>query len=1429
MSEQDLTFNHITTPITYNTYSIDDLASTSSKSIVWITDKVENFLREYEEKRTNTSYETVNYTVTTSNTAVMFLKDPAVTEQNFTEEYITFSANTSTNVLSVNLVTSAGDIVTTLLDVDDYLRDEDSRYEITFADRTAENVYTLKVRSFEPTGTIQSLTVNLDETAEIYTTPTVNTIDRTVNTYTMNSLGVQRISSLSAVNLSLLFPEKFRILPEVQDFIRIMERIYFEIKQKSEGVILAKDPDNFPIQYASDFANYIGLNINDLAQMTQGSVRQQIAYATEWYKIKGTELSLDTYMATVGLLKEIIPLWTSTYTVDDLVPYEDLDKTHINHPSYNTPHVILEFAHKGGVTTEQLLQNAAKSVDSIIPVNIVADREFGIYPDSIDPDDSIDPFSRVSDHVDFYRADRTLVAGNYGVFQTANTIITGNGEASSEVADHPVSAAFDGDQLTYWQASLTYTTNATIGISNNTAQPPLKSFVYTAKHPWTSFNMYGEATGSSPVVLYSGVNSVINTPVTVIVNDTNWYNKYYMEISGNVALQSLSELKFNGGAFSKLSVSTSTITEALYVVSNSTAAGPDFVAHDETMVSTIVTPTGFKNVRCVEYGNGMWVAGMESPSNTLAYSYDGINWTGLGSTIFTAHCNFVKYGGGMWVAAGTGTNNVAYSNDGINWTGINTATLYLEATQVAYGGTSGWMIASPGKISWSPDGINWTNVKTTAYAQNESIGFSPTSGVGLGRWLHGNREGFAMGYSDDNGASWSSVVGVPLNYTHVRGYLNGRWVVAVGSSGGAFINPTRCILWSDDEWATYHSIPNDPGGGLWLLLSDIKYITTGTMASKYLLVGYICVSPATGRIAGTECMWYADTLTDSLSCLVGMGKQSTPGTLTQIAENTDFVTPTPSANPVKSYVSTQVYPSVNSLAYDGNTSTSWVGANYYRDFLGISSNSVLPKVSRIRLYPTTAFGGYEVVDNTGLTTNVVASGTVNSAGVWYDIDIPSYTYNINSIALSPIMSANIAEIEFYQYNDLLISGTPKASSAVIGHPASYAFDNNDSTWWEGTNSINSTIGISANDVQYVNAVEFKAHEAFGPYTIIGSSNSAMETLYAGTCNTTSWQTITFNALGSYNEFYLDIPQNAIGQGIDELRFINQQVIDDSAYTCPPCAYSVNDMNQPVYMKAAMLDLTVPSNIRRASWTDIPGTIVYTKGNLDKPLYNRNALNYGRYHQAQSIIDNKIDFTPTTNDHNGEYFNTIGYFTEDDDLFYTSQFEGKVQVSGDVNMMAMSDHMAMFASALKDEIGSCNNAGDVKYINAKTVAKIRTLGTAACVCNGGIVDPNTHGITYYKLGYETDGVAINTNMTDVNNPFFYSRYSSYPVNLSVVYNPTANTLAIQSDLFIPSISGNLVNEVGYFSANTLLCITRFSMTDKCRKSNYGKYLGCTISL
>ena len=75
----------------------------------------------------------------------------------------------------------------------------------------------------------------------------------------------------------------------------------------------------------------------------------------------------------------------------------------------------------------------------------------------------------------------------------------------------------------------------------------------------------------------------------------------------------------------------------------------------------------------------LWVAVGEG-GNTIAYSNNGLAWTGIGTSVFLARGNKVRYGTqtSKWYAAGEGTNTLAASIDGKSWSPITSIAGYVD-------------------------------------------------------------------------------------------------------------------------------------------------------------------------------------------------------------------------------------------------------------------------------------------------------------------------------------------------------------------------------------------------------------------------------------------------------------------------------------------------------------------------------------------------------------------------------------------------------------------------------------------------------------------------------------------------------------------------------------------------------------------------------
>ena len=126
----------------------------------------------------------------------------------------------------------------------------------------------------------------------------------------------------------------------------------------------------------------------------------------------------------------------------------------------------------------------------------------------------------------------------------------------------------------------------------------------------------------------------------------------------------------------------------------------------QSILSTVLG-TAFGSIGTGSTLVGLWVA-VGTGSNTIAYSYDGVTWTGAGSPLASA--TGVAYGAGMFIAYGNSAT-AAYSTNGSTWT---TFTLYSSATYViavAYGnGVWGASCYSQPNsfLLYSTNGTTWT-------------------------------------------------------------------------------------------------------------------------------------------------------------------------------------------------------------------------------------------------------------------------------------------------------------------------------------------------------------------------------------------------------------------------------------------------------------------------------------------------------------------------------------------------------------------------------------------------------------------------------------------------------------------------------------------------------------------------------------------------
>jgi hypothetical protein len=276
-----------------------------------------------------------------------------------------------------------------------------------------------------------------------------------------------------------------------------------------------------------------------------------------------------------------------------------------------------------------------------------------------------------------------------------------------------------------------------------------------------------------------------------------------------------------------------------------------------TALTTIFTTQGW----AVAYGGGLWVAGGEG-TNSLAWSWDGMAWTGItsGATNFATRCRGVAYGeipgvGGRWVAVGVGTNSIIYSNDGLNWV--------IPAQGVTSGGiftTGGYGICWDGSLFWavgagtntlasSPDGITWTG-----YGQAADGGamHSPFSTAGYGIAYNGSQYvamgigGMTMAYSS-NGTTWTACTTPPFTQGNAVCWgaqggnivapgtpISGRWVaVGIGASH-TIAYSTDGINWTGAGVTMFPAV----SGGNGVCFNGTLFVAVGTKGAGSFTAAY---------------------------------------------------------------------------------------------------------------------------------------------------------------------------------------------------------------------------------------------------------------------------------------------------------------------------------------------------------------------------------------------------------------------------------------------------------------------------------------------------------------------------------------------------------------------------------------------------------------
>ncbi len=267
--------------------------------------------------------------------------------------------------------------------------------------------------------------------------------------------------------------------------------------------------------------------------------------------------------------------------------------------------------------------------------------------------------------------------------------------------------------------------------------------------------------------------------------------------------------------------------------------------------STIVLPSTSTHLTINNSSQGtanikpITIACSDSSYNTLGYTYDGIQWYGIGNSVFQTRANHVAWNGSIWIAVGRSvTSWYAISRDGINWQ-QQASSLFDEAYSIAWNGNY-WMVAGEGSaysLASSTDGLLWSGIagsKTIFSVRSSDIVWN---GV---KWIaYGSPTRVA---TSTNGSVWNIENGVVADLSSV---LLSSPTIAVTSSSGA--NPTYAFdLSASTTWTSSTSLydsgtgiytGSDVAGGEWIRIDltlpySVKHYTiSSTNATQWSFSG----------------------------------------------------------------------------------------------------------------------------------------------------------------------------------------------------------------------------------------------------------------------------------------------------------------------------------------------------------------------------------------------------------------------------------------------------------------------------------------------------------------------------------------------------------------------------------------------------------------
>ncbi len=276
----------------------------------------------------------------------------------------------------------------------------------------------------------------------------------------------------------------------------------------------------------------------------------------------------------------------------------------------------------------------------------------------------------------------------------------------------------------------------------------------------------------------------------------------------------------------------------IWIVSGSGAGNTIAYSNNPTVKSSWIgnkNPSFSTTYAYIQERIPKYIAGGTGIDN-MSGSIDGQTWFYIKSP-FTTATNEVFWSPqqNLWVAVGEGTNTVAYSSNGITWTGLGTTVFGLYGKNISYSASenkwyaTGYSLIGGLATATSTDGITWTTTASTlgdasepVVASNFTLLGNTASGTSLlldptatftfdkytstinavatdGTTLYAGASGATtVATSTDGGSTWTPIAS-PFSTATNDITIVGSQVVAAGSGGNAV------ALYNGTSWTSVNT------------------------------------------------------------------------------------------------------------------------------------------------------------------------------------------------------------------------------------------------------------------------------------------------------------------------------------------------------------------------------------------------------------------------------------------------------------------------------------------------------------------------------------------------------------------------------------------------------------------------------------------------